>query len=102
MLLSGQDALIRSETGSGKTLSFLVPALASLQYPPELYPEDLKGPQALIVVPTMELGVQVSWGMDNTDVIITLSYASASDLLGFEILDEGPRLDSHAWDLGYR
>jgi hypothetical protein len=34
--------------------------LARLQYPPELYPEDLAGPQALIVVPTMELGVQVA------------------------------------------
>ncbi|KAG1655011.1 hypothetical protein FOA52_008831, partial [Chlamydomonas sp. UWO 241] len=59
VLLSGVDAAVSSETGSGKTLSFLAPTLARLNYPPELFPEDFKGPQAIIMVPTMELGVQV-------------------------------------------
>eukprot|EP00955_Chlamydomonas_euryale_P008168 86494-Chlamydomonas_euryale.AAC.1 len=57
--MSGCDAAVASETGSGKTLSFLAPTIARLNYPPDLYPGDLKGPQAIIVVPTMELGVQV-------------------------------------------
>ena len=58
-LLLGQDASIQSETGSGKTLSYLVPCLARMSYPPETYPQDLRGPQAIILVPTLELGVQV-------------------------------------------
>jgi superfamily II DNA/RNA helicase len=60
VLAGGADAVIESETGSGKTLAFLLPALALLQYPPDTYPDDLLGPQLLIVVPTRELGVQVA------------------------------------------
>jgi hypothetical protein len=42
----------------GKTASFLMPALSKLDYPPELFPEDLEGPQLLLLVPSFELGVQ--------------------------------------------
>jgi hypothetical protein len=59
IILSGRDCVIQSETGSGKTLSFLLPLLSLLRYPPDLYTDDLKGPQALILVPTRELGVQL-------------------------------------------
>jgi len=58
ILNSGLDAVIISKTGSGKTFSFLAPMLAQLSYPPQTFPDDLKGPQALVVVPTLELGVQ--------------------------------------------
>lgn len=58
-LQEGKDMVIQSQTGSGKTLAFLLPLLSALQYPPELYPEDLKGPQLVIMVPTRELGVQI-------------------------------------------
>lgn len=58
-MLAGSDVLVQSQTGSGKTLAFLVPALANLSYPPETYPDDLKGPQLLVLVPTLELGVQM-------------------------------------------
>ncbi len=37
---------MQSETGSGKTLSFLVPMLSVLDYPPKLFLDDLQGPQA--------------------------------------------------------
>lgn len=43
---------------AGKTAAFLVPALCRLDYPPELFPEDLEGPQLLLLVPSFELGVQ--------------------------------------------
>ena len=59
VITSGADAVIQSETGSGKTIAFLVPALARLDFPPLMYLDDLKGPQCLVLVPTMELGVQV-------------------------------------------
>lgn len=58
-LQQGKDVLIHSQTGSGKTLAFLLPLLSALQYPPEVYPDDLKGPQLVIMVPTRELGVQI-------------------------------------------
>lgn len=54
----GHDVVIQSETGSGKTLAFVMPLLSILDYPPALFPEDLLGPQLLILVPSMELGVQ--------------------------------------------
>ncbi len=41
-LQDGRDIMIQSQTGSGKTLAFLLPLLSALQYPPDLYPEDLK------------------------------------------------------------
>jgi superfamily II DNA/RNA helicase len=59
-LLSGCDAVIQSETGSGKTAAFLMPTLASLDYPPDIFPDDLDGPQLLVLVPTFELGAQVA------------------------------------------
>lgn len=43
---------------AGKTASFLMPALSKLDYPPDLFPEDLEGPQLLLLVPSFELGVQ--------------------------------------------
>ncbi|KAL6770738.1 hypothetical protein ACKKBF_B32455 [Auxenochlorella protothecoides x Auxenochlorella symbiontica] len=59
-LLSGTDACVTAQTGSGKTLAFVLPALAALDAPPALYPEDLEGPQVVIIVPTRDLGVQVT------------------------------------------
>lgn len=73
VLLTGSDAVIQSETGSGKTLAFMLPALARLDYPPALFPEDLDGPQALVVVPTMELGVQVRVRVRTCVVCLCLS-----------------------------
>lgn len=58
VILDRKDCVIEAATGSGKTLSFLLPALSLLRYPPDLYVDDLQGPGALIIVPTRELGVQ--------------------------------------------
>ena len=54
------DCIINAPTGSGKTLAFLLPLLSLLEYPPEVYPDDLDGPRLLLVVPTRELGVQIA------------------------------------------
>lgn len=59
VILDADDLILRSATGSGKTMSFLLPAMARLDYPPDLLPEDLEGPELVIVVPTRELGVQI-------------------------------------------
>ena len=53
ILLSGSDVLGQAQTGTGKTAAFALPVLARL---------DLKRatPQALVLVPTRELAIQVS------------------------------------------
>ncbi|XP_069465411.1 ATP-dependent DNA helicase DDX31 [Ambystoma mexicanum] len=56
-LLAGRDAMVRSQTGSGKTLSYGVPLVQSLQgLSPKIQRSD--GPFALILVPTRELALQ--------------------------------------------
>lgn len=35
VLQARRDCIIQSETGSGKTLSFLMPVLSQLDYPPD-------------------------------------------------------------------
>ncbi|XP_063345439.1 probable ATP-dependent RNA helicase DDX31 isoform X2 [Pelmatolapia mariae] len=56
-LLAGRDAVVRSQTGSGKTLSYAVPLVQSLRsIQPKVSRSD--GPLALIIVPTRELAQQ--------------------------------------------
>src|SRR3954464_7245754 len=54
MGLAGQDIIGQAKTGTGKTLGFGLPLLQSLGTDPE------PGVQALVVVPTRELCVQVA------------------------------------------
>jgi len=49
---SGHDVLLIAPTGSGKTLAFLLPLLAKLK-------PDVKGVQALVLVPSRELALQI-------------------------------------------
>ncbi|XP_061672151.1 probable ATP-dependent RNA helicase DDX31 isoform X2 [Syngnathoides biaculeatus] len=56
-LLSGRDAVVRSQTGSGKTLSFAVPVVQSLQAL-QTKVQRSDGPLALVIVPTRELAQQ--------------------------------------------
>ncbi|XP_060894146.1 probable ATP-dependent RNA helicase DDX31 [Labrus mixtus] len=57
VLLSGRDAVVRSQTGSGKTLSYAVPVVQSLQaVQPKISRSD--GPLAVVIVPTRELAQQ--------------------------------------------
>lgn len=48
----GQDAVIHAQTGSGKTLAYLLPAITAVD-------PTRASVQALILVPTQELGMQV-------------------------------------------
>ncbi len=52
--LAGVDVLGQARTGTGKTASFAIPIIERLRSHPEH-----RGPQALILVPTRELAVQV-------------------------------------------
>jgi len=54
--LSGRDMVGIAETGSGKTLSFLLPAIVHINAQPYLSRGD--GPIVLVMAPTRELAVQ--------------------------------------------
>lgn len=56
--LEGRDVLATAQTGTGKTLSFLIPIVEMLQKPDSQKMEGL-GAQALILLPTRELAMQV-------------------------------------------
>jgi ATP-dependent RNA helicase RhlE len=51
--LEGRDVLATAQTGTGKTLSFLIPIVEMLQK------SEAKGASALILLPTRELAMQV-------------------------------------------
>ncbi|XP_065314199.1 uncharacterized protein LOC135923405 [Gordionus sp. m RMFG-2023] len=55
--LSGRDMVGIAQTGSGKTLGFIIPALVHISKQPQLNRND--GPICLILCPTRELAVQV-------------------------------------------
>ena len=57
LIMSGRDIVIHSETGSGKTLTYVLPLLQLLQQVPISLPET--GPVALILAPTRELADQI-------------------------------------------
>lgn len=57
MALSGRDVVGVAETGSGKTLSYCLPAIVHINAQPLLAPGD--GPIVLILAPTRELAVQI-------------------------------------------
>ena len=63
MALVGQDVIGQAKTGTGKTLGFGIPLLQRLIAPTDADAEFLAAPgkpQALVVVPTRELCVQVA------------------------------------------
>ncbi len=72
-LMSGQDLVAQSQTGSGKTAAFALPLLARVQR----QSSDL---QALIMVPTRELALQVTQvfkALAGPNVRITTIYGGA-------------------------
>ncbi len=63
--LAGKDLMVSSRTGSGKTASFMLPALtrilASRALPPaERAKVGARGPRILVLAPTRELAMQVA------------------------------------------
>ncbi|CAG5093529.1 Similar to Ddx5: Probable ATP-dependent RNA helicase DDX5 (Mus musculus), partial [Cotesia congregata] len=55
--LSGRDLVAIAQTGSGKTLGYILPAIVHIIHQPPLSPGD--GPIALILAPTRELAQQI-------------------------------------------
>ena len=55
--LDGRDLMVSSQTGSGKTAAFMLPALQLLTEP---HAVNGRGPRVLVLVPTRELSIQVT------------------------------------------
>ena len=80
--LSGQDIIGQAKTGTGKTLGFGLPALQSLAVPGSDAFKQLPtpgAPQALIIVPTRELAIQVG---DSLSVAASKSGVRVATLYG--------------------
>ncbi|ARU90750.1 ATP-dependent RNA helicase RhlB [Pseudomonas sp. M30-35] len=58
--LSGQDAIGRAQTGTGKTAAFLISIITQLQQTPPPKERYMGEPRALIIAPTRELVVQIA------------------------------------------
>lgn len=56
-ILQGNDVIVKSKTGSGKTASFAIPIIQSLEW-------NERAPQALILTPTRELALQIKEDFD--------------------------------------
>lgn len=57
VIMEGSDLRISAQTGTGKTATFLLPALNRLTSPSQ---KGGKGPRILILVPTRELAMQIT------------------------------------------
>jgi ATP-dependent RNA helicase RhlE len=87
--LAGKDVLATAQTGTGKTLAFLVPVME------QLLKQTAKGIGALVLVPTRELAIQV---VDQYNLLRGGQLASAAAVVGG--MSEGGQL--HAIRKGAR
>jgi ATP-dependent RNA helicase RhlE len=81
--IEGRDVLATAQTGTGKTLSFLIPILEKLQK------TQAKGATALILLPTRELAMQVERASRNLSAGNKLAVA-----LVVGGVAEGPQLEA--------
>jgi ATP-independent RNA helicase DbpA len=84
---TNHDIVLRSPTGSGKTLGFLLPVLTLLQ-------KEKAGTQAIIVVPSRELAQQIEsvWKQMGTGFKVTTCYGGHKREIEENNLVEAPAL----------
>ncbi len=95
--LEGKDILATASTGTGKTLSFLIPMIQRLDATSAPSTKGKRGPiRALILLPTRELAMQVLevyWKLvpgSKSDAVLVCGGLSENNQL--DQLDRGPRL----------
>ena len=81
VFLSNKDVIVQSQTGSGKTLSYLIPILSNISL-------ESKNIQSLIIVPTRELGNQIK------DVISMFNVNSEVFIGGSDIEEDYKKLET--------
>lgn len=76
LIMSGKDVVGIAQTGTGKTIAYMLPILRMLPY------SDLKKPRILVLVPTRELVIQVVEHVEQlityTDLIVQGFYGGAN------------------------
>ena len=72
VLMTGKDAYLRAETGTGKTLAYLLPLFASID-------RSLAATQVIIIAPTHELALQIH--RQSCELALNAGYAIRSVLL---------------------
>ncbi len=72
VLMTGKDAYLRAETGTGKTLAYLLPLFAGID-------RSLAATQVIIVAPTHELALQIH--RQSCELALNAGYAIRSVLL---------------------
>ncbi|RCK57367.1 Pre-mRNA-processing ATP-dependent RNA helicase PRP5 [Candida viswanathii] len=80
-ILAGRDVIAIAKTGSGKTLSFVLPMIRHIQDQRSL--EENEGPIALILSPTRELALQIqkeilNFTKDSSSLRVCCCYGGAS------------------------
>ena len=88
-VLNGDDVLVQSKTGSGKTTAFSLPVMASVD-------PSLRRPQALILCPTRELALQVTAETSrighHQGIKVATIYGGASMRAQVDALDAGAQV----------
>jgi ATP-dependent RNA helicase RhlE len=88
--LEGRDVLATAQTGTGKTLSYLIPIVEMLQK------ADAKGAHALILLPTRELAMQVEQAFrtirSNSGQTVALVVGGMAERPQIEAIRRGARL----------
>ncbi|MEK7198316.1 MAG: DEAD/DEAH box helicase, partial [Bacteroidota bacterium] len=86
-ILSDNDILLVSPTGSGKTLGFLLPVW-------QLLKEDTRGVQCLILVPSRELAIQIEqvWKKMATGYKVSCCYGGHDMQTEIQNMTEPPAL----------
>lgn len=72
IIIDGQDVVALSQTGTGKTLAYLLPILHKIE-------SQIKGLQAMVIVPTRELGMQI---LHETEKLVDGSGVIVQSLIG--------------------
>jgi len=89
-LLAGGDAIVQAETGSGKTLAYMIPLLASLE-------SNHQRTQAVVLVPTRELGAQVASVAKQLAAGISVEGCRGSRILIMSLLKGSKNARQKAW-----
>lgn len=86
--LEGKDVLATAQTGTGKTLSFLIPIIEKLQL------DKTRGAGALILLPTRELAMQVekAFRQLTNNISVALVVGGVAEGPQIEALRRGARL----------
>lgn len=71
-IIAGKDIIAAAQTGTGKTAAFLLPVLHKLLSGPH----DEKSVNAMIVVPTRELAVQIAQALEGITYYTSISFIS--------------------------